>query len=218
MLRPLLAIVSAALLSGMLLTGCGIRFDDGPSVRERHDVAAFERIRVSGAPDVVVRTGARHEVVVQGGRKRVYDLSIDVRDGTLEIDEDDHFTLSLDGDGLVVTVTTPRLLGATVEGGGDIDLGDVDADRLDVSVSGSGDLTGRGRVGVLTAWVEGSGDLRLRDLRAARARIDVEGSGDVDVTVTDTLDVSVDGSGDVTYGGDPHVRERVDGSGDVNRR
>jgi hypothetical protein len=218
MLRSFLAIASAALLSGMVLTGCGIRFDDGPSVTETRAVEAFERLHVSGSPDVVVRTGDRTEVVVSGGRKRVDDVSIDVRDGTLEIDEDSHATLTLGDSELLVTVTTPRLRGVSVEGAGDVDLGDVDADRLDVAVTGAGDLTGRGRVRVLTAWVHGAGDVRLADLQADRARVDVSGAGDVDVTVRETLDVRVEGSGDVTHGGDPDVREQVDGAGDVNRR
>ncbi|HWV85893.1 MAG TPA: head GIN domain-containing protein [Capillimicrobium sp.] len=218
MLRSFLAIASAALLSGMVLTGCGIRFDDGPSVTETHAVGAFERIHVSGSPNVVVRAGGSPEVVVSGGRKRVDDVSVEVRDGTLKIDEDGDTTLSLGGSELLVSITAPRLDGVSVEGAGDVDLGDVDADRLDLSVSGAGDITGRGRVGVLTAWVDGAGDLRLADVRAERARVDVSGAGDVDVTVSETLDVRVNGSGDVTYGGDPDVRERVDGAGDVNRR
>lgn len=218
MLRSALALLSAVLLSAMLLTGCGIRFDDGPTVTQTRDVGAFERISIEGAADVVVQRGPRPGVTVRGGEKSVKNLTATVRDGTLEIDQDDNATIAFDGGELVVTVTTPRLTGAVVDGAGDLDLGTLEVERLELTVRGAGDVTGRGRVGTLSAFVEGSGDLELRELQADRAKLDVEGSGDADVTVSQRLDVRVEGAGDVTYGGDPAVHESIDGAGDVERR
>lgn len=219
MIRPALALLSAGLLSAMVVTGCGVRFDDGPSVSETRPVAPFERISVQGSTDVDVRLGERASVVVRGGKETVDEVRTEVRDGTLVIEQDDHDTLTLDGQRLRVEVVVPRLVSADVRGSGDldVDLGDERVTALDLSIQGSGDVTASGRVSTLHAAVDGSGDLQLDELRAADAAVSIEGSGDAGVRVDHALRATIAGSGDIAYAGDPVVHSDVEGSGDLSR-
>jgi hypothetical protein len=222
MLRPALTLLSAGLLSAMLVTGCGVRIDDGPTVRSPRSVAPFERIDVQGSPDVDVRIGAHPSVVVRGSQDAVAQVHTVVRDGTLVVDRDEHDegpTLVLGGTHLRVEVVVPRLTAAQVHGSGDLDLdlGDDPAAALDLTVEGSGDVDAAGTVRRLRASVEGSGDLHLDDLRAADADVAIRGSGDADLRVRRTLRAAIDGSGDIDYAGDPQVTSDLHGSGDLSR-
>lgn len=219
MLRSALALLSAGLLSAMVVTGCGVRVDDGPSVSQTRAVAPFERISVHGSTDVDVRLGQRASVVVRGGKDTVDEVRTDVRDGTLVIERDDRDTLTLDGQRLRVEVVVPRLASGEVDGSGDldVDLGAEPLEALELSIQGSGDVTASGRVRKLQAAVNGSGDLHLDDLRAADAAVSIEGSGDADVRVDRALRATIAGSGDIAYAGDPQIRSDVEGSGDLSR-
>lgn len=219
MLRPVLTLLSAGLLSAMVVTGCGVRIDDGPTVREARAVAPFQRIDLDGSTDVDVVLGDRTAVVVRGGEQAVAQIRTEVRDGTLHIDRDDDDTLVLDDDGPRVEVELPRLAGAEVHGSGDvdIDLAGRAADQLDLSVQGSGDVSARGHVTTLHAAVNGSGDMDLGDLHAGDAAVSIQGSGDAQVRADRTLQARIAGSGDVEYAGHAAVTSDVQGSGDIAR-
>jgi hypothetical protein len=222
MLRTWLAIVSAALLAAMVVTGCGVRFNDGDAVTQQRTVAKFDRVCVDGSVDVDVRYGEQASVTVSGGDKVIDDVQTHVRDGMLFVDRrgGSGSTVVLGGADLKVTVVVPRLAQGQVDGSGnlDIDLGSLRRPRLDLQVHGSGDISARGEVDRLDAKVEGSGDLNLEELRARIGTVAVHGSGDAGVFVVEQLDATIEGSGDIEYRGDPRVNQRVDGSGDVSRR
>jgi hypothetical protein len=202
MLRPALLLLSAGLLSATVATGCGVTVDDGPAVREARSVAPFQRIYVDGSPDVDVVLGDHTKVVVRGGRDSVAEVRTEVRDGTLHVDRESHDTLVLGEDGPRVLVEIPRLDGAAIHGSGDIDidLAGRAADRLDLSVEGSGDVSASGAVEALDASVDGSGDLDLGHLHVAR-----------------TLRARIDGSGDIEYAGHPQVTSDLAGAGELSR-
>jgi hypothetical protein len=223
MLRPALALLSAGLLSAMVVTGCGVRVDHGPSVSSTRSVAAFERLDVQGSTDVDVRVGNHTSVVVRGDKDAVAQVRTVVRDGTLVVERDHHdddgSTIVLGGHHLRVDVVVPRLSAVAVHGSGDVDLdlGSARPDALDVTVEGSGDVSADGAVRALRASVQGSGDLDFADLRAADADVSVQGSGDADVHADATLHAAIDGSGDISYTGDPRVTSDLEGSGDLSR-
>jgi hypothetical protein len=199
MLRPALTLLSAGLLSAMLVTGCGVTFDDGPAVSSTRSVPAFERVAVDGSTDVDVRLGDHASVVVRGGKKAVSQVRTQVQDGTLVVDRHGgDGTLALGGPHLHVDVVVPRLTGARVNGSGDLDL-DLRGGAFDVTVEGSGDVTARGRLDRMHAVVDGSGDIDLQELRVG------------------ALDATIEGSGDIDYAGRPELRTRGDGSGEVSR-
>jgi putative autotransporter adhesin-like protein len=218
LLRPALALFAATCLLGMVLSGCGVRFDNGPHTVQSRPVAEFDRVEVHGSANVTVHPGSSATLTVEGGEKVVDDVTTRVEAGTLIVEShDSSATIDLSDDDATVVVHTPALVGARVDGSGDLALPELDGERLEVRVDGSGDITGAGRLAELDATVDGSGDLDLGDVVAQTATVTVTGSGDAEVDATRTLHIVCRGSGDVSYRGHPTVTKDVSGSGDVSR-
>jgi len=128
--------------------------------------------------------------------------------GGARVDGDDAGGVSVRGERMNVTVT----------GSGGVRLGEMEADQLDVRVTGSGDLTvAGGRVVDQAISTSGSGTYRARELRSDTAQARVTGSGTVTIQVADELQARLTGSGDVRYAGSPAVDADTTGSGDVVR-
>ena len=113
--------------------------------------------------------------------------------------------------GLSVKVTVPRLDGVALSGSGSICAQGLDAEQLQVALSGSGDVELAGRARRLDIHMSGSGDTDATALAASDVAVDISGSGDADLVAHETLDVAISGSGDVRYAGDPKVHRSVSG-------
>ena len=92
------------------------------------------------------------------------------------------------------------------------------AESLELSIAGSGDLRATGRTARLKVSLAGSGDAWLRDLAAEDAEVSVAGSGDVRLQANRSLKASAAGSGDIRYTGKAtEISSRTAGSGTVQR-
>jgi len=213
----LLAATALALLAGVVAAGCAVHVEtDGPHTVQTRPVSHFDNVELDGSTNVVVRRGSSRTLTIEGGRHRVDNVVTRVHDGTLVVGRrDSSGTIELGGDDATVTVWTPRLSGARIEGSGDLSLPDLDGGSLRLLTNGSGDIDAKGRLDRLDAGVNGSGDLGLGDVVARSAAISVSGSGDADVHAVRALDATVNGSGDIRYRGDPSLTRQVSGSGSV---
>lgn len=209
--------VALAIAAAIMVSGCGVHVEtDGPHTAEHRSVGAFDSIELRGSTNVVVRHGSSRTLIVKGGRHRVDDVITRVQDGTLMVQRrDSSGTIELGGDDATVTVWTPRLDAARIDGSGDLSLPQLDGGRLQLRTNGSGDVDASGRLARLDAEVHGSGDLGLGDVVAQSAAISISGSGDADVHAVRSLDATVHGSGDVRYAGNPSLTRDVSGSGGV---
>ena len=101
-------------------------------------------------------------------------------------------------------------------GGGDIQMGRLDQDRLRLDISGSGRMSAGGRIDQVDLAISGSGDASLADASVRRANIHISGSGDVDITPRDEANVHVSGSGNIRMKAMPaRLNQSVSGSGGV---
>jgi hypothetical protein len=219
MIRTTLILTSAAALA-LAVSACGLRIEnDGPHTVQTRTVGSFHRVDLRGSTNVVVTRGENATLTVSGGRNRVRDVVTRVQSGTLVVeDRNSDATLHLGGDGPIVTVSTPSLVGARVDGSGDLSMARLAGGPLQLRVDGSGDVDGHGRLDGLDAAVDGSGDLDMGDVVAQSAKVNLSGSGDADVHAVRSLSAVVSGSGDVNYAGNPRVTRDVSGSGDVSQR
>jgi hypothetical protein len=197
--------------------GLGVR-GSGQEAAESRDVAAFERIVVTGQTDVTVARGDT-AVTVRGDDNLLSDVVTEVNDGTLRISE----RRALDPRaGLLVEVTAPRLDGAAVQGSGDFTANDVTDGAFTATVSGSGNLTVAGITGdMLTVGASGSGNLTAEDVDTQRVTADVEGSGDLRISgAAQQVGLTVSGSGVADLDGlaASQVTVVASGSGDANVR
>lgn len=227
------------LAGGLVLTGCGVLTIDGSGTiaSETRDVEAFDRVVATGSADVVVRLGESPSVVVEADDNLIEFVTTEVRG--------DELVLGTDTDGRVLsptatirfTVTATDLVGVDLDGSGSITVEDVTGDRLDLSVSGSGNVDAVADVATLALSIDGSGDVTVAGtadtldvsvsgsgavdaeaLAASTGSVDMSGSGTAIVAVSDALTVDVSGSGNVEYVGRPDLSVDVSGSGAVNNR
>ena len=92
---------------------------------------------------------------------------------------------------------------------------DLDCKNLTSKVSGSGDITLKGKADEARYSVSGSGDIKAYDLSVNDLSCSVSGSGDARVYAKDNMNLSVSGSGDIRYKGPANVNKSKSGSGSI---
>lgn len=208
---------------------------------DRRDLGAFDAVALSSSFRVVVRQGSADKVeirtdtnllpyvetrVVEGSKGRT--LEITSKRGfhlssnstpiiTLDMRQLRAVSISGSGEVRVEAMKTTGPVDASIAGSGDIRINGLEAERVGLRVSGSGDIVASGKAGNLTVSVTGSGDVKARDLAVDDAKVSIAGSGDVTVQARKRLDVSIAGSGDVGYVGSPEISMSNAGSGSVRR-
>ncbi len=206
--------------------------DDGP--RHTAPLSAlrdFDGITLRGPDKVTVTQGDQFAVSVEGdGRDRV---NLYVDDGVL------HVARRRDGgwggSTASVRVTMPRLtriwitgsgdleaqklegpaFRALVTGSGSVNIGDLSAQTVALTLRGSGDMILSGRAGALDVNSFGSGTMNLDGLVARTASIRLVGSGSVDAQASERAALNVAGSGDAHVRGTNVCEVRKTGSGDA---
>lgn len=184
-----------------------------PATQVRH-TAAFHRVELAGANNVVIRVGEEQSVVVTADDNLLDRVTTEVQSGKLVIGNTPGSLTTRSP--MSVEVKVPTLDALTLSGSGNIVVTGIDAERLDVTLPGSGMLTGSGSATLLDVKVGGSGTVQLTRLVANDVRVAVSGSGSIFVTATESLDASVSGSGAILYTGNPQrVTRSVTGAGAI---
>jgi Putative auto-transporter adhesin, head GIN domain len=186
----------------------------GVAATQARDVAAFDSVELAGANNVVIRVGEDQSVVVQADDNLLDRVTTEVHSGALVIgNTPGNFTTRSP---MSVEVTVPTLVALTLTGSGNIVVSGLAAESLNVSLPGSGMLTGSGTATRLQVSVTGSGNVQFTELAANDVQAAVDGSGSIFITVTGSLNASVSGSGAILYSGGPqHVTRSVTGTGAI---
>lgn len=179
-------------------------------VQYRLTLAGLERLEVLGSATVYVRP-------LQSETLRVsLDGSADVRlfdvtSGRV------HLAVRGSGD-LQVAQLQADDVNLSVRGSGDLLLGEMQARAVRAVINGSGDIGGSGAATAerLSVSVVGSGDVDFRVLDGDTFEVSVIGSGGVRLGEARQLSVTIMGSGDVEYRGEPILDQSVIGSGSLS--
>lgn len=92
----------------------------------------------------------------------------------------------------------------------------INSDSIEANLSGSGDITLRGKTKSLEANVSGSGDIEAFELVAERSKVALSGSGNISTNCSEFIEARVAGSGDIEYKGNPKkIDTKVAGSGKI---
>ena len=203
----------------------------GDQIVELRKHRGFERIEISGSPNVVYTQADTFGVRLEGPEKMVENMMTEVKDRTLFVYNKGRVNLKVgfvnlnwgDKDDVTVYVSSPDLIGVRVSGSGDFVSRElIDTDNMEFVLRGSGDIDvqdvvcDRCRVEVV-----GSGDLDVKNLESRNVSVTLVGSGDIDLNlhrVNDT-NIGLRGSGDinVNFNNDcGSVDCQLNGSGDIN--
>ena len=227
----------------LFISACGSSHEDrdssGPKGSRSFALDGFERVKLKGSDDVVVKAGPVFSVSATGPQKMLDELDVIVANGTLIVSRK-----SLDGfnwhwssnGGVVVTVTMPLIRGADLSGSGDLSIestaddvfeatlggsGDLNVTKIKAaksrfSLMGSGDIKADGTAQDLTIDLAGSGDVDAKSLTAETLKVSLIGSGDIGATASGDATISLVGSGDVQISGAKNCKTTKVGSGTVN--
>ncbi|HUM13146.1 MAG TPA: head GIN domain-containing protein [Myxococcaceae bacterium] len=224
-------------LAPVVLVACTVALPAFAS-SETRSVSGFTRIDLMAPVDLEVRPG-KFGASLEMDSEVARHLTTEVQGDTLRI--------AFDGRNLNVhskqriKVTLPELRGVHIQGSGDADIaGFKDQEKVEIRISGSGDVKFAGTAGGLAVWIEGSGDvllaggqagslqariqgsgnLKATEFKAKNVSVAIDGSGDADVRVAGgALSLSVNGSGDIRWTGEASaVSTATHGSGSIAKR
>jgi hypothetical protein len=186
----------------------------GVPATQTREVAAFNSVELAGGNNVVIRVGEKQSVVVRADDNLLQRITTKVQSSKLVIANTPGSLTTKSP--MSVEVDVPTLNALTLSGSGNIVVGGIETESLEVSLPGSGTLSGSGTATRLDVTVSGSGTVQLTRLVANDVRAVVSGSGSIFVTATESLDASVSGSGAILYAGSPQdVTKSVTGTGAI---
>ena len=214
-LRACLLISCPLLFGACMLNGVA---GSGKIVTEPRTVSGFSAVSLSGSGHLMIEETGTESLTVTTDDNLLPYIKTDVRGNTLELGMKDPMTNVNPTNDIIFKLSVKKLDELSVSGSGKADLKGLTQDRLQVRISGSGDVTAQGAADDLDLRISGSGGYRGDALKSRQATVGVSGSGSALVSASETVDANVSGSGSVQYVGDPRVTQHVSGSGSVQRR
>jgi hypothetical protein len=207
----------AILLLGVSLTGCAFMNPgipgSGKIVAQAVDVGEFQGVSFYGGGKLTVTAGAEtSSCEIEVDDNLLEHIETKVENGILTIRPKVNIAPSRT---MVVRISSKSLSSLSVAGSCDAELTGLNGEKLDLNISGSGDISCTGDVESLSFSLAGSGSLDAEKLNCKSAEIAISGSGEATVNATDSLTAAIAGSGDVRYLGTPNVSEQISGSGSV---
>jgi hypothetical protein len=235
--RSLLALL---LVAGTAYTYASPKAGSFQQKTEDRHLSGFHAIEVGGPYDVTVTQGNTESVKVEAPEEVISHVTTEVENGVLKIYDKRHDFHWGDLFGhhrkILVYVTIKDVNSIVVSGSGDVTFHNgLHADKMNLHVSGSGDVDGELEVKSLETSISGSGDVKLsghaensavrvsgsgdysaRGLITVNTDVHVSGSGDAKIYASNKVDASVSGSGDIRFAGSPKsVYKSKSGSGDI---
>ena len=189
-------------------------------VKKEIKVGDFDKIVVNGSAGITyTQKAGKPKVNIHTSDNIAEVLDIHEKGGTLYVSFKKGYSVSYTK--LEINVSSANLHEATLNGSGDIDLGNLDTNgSLRIQLNGSGDIDGKAvHCTDDTVSLAGSGDIVFGSMDCRKLTATVAGSGDVVLNAVKaaSTQASVAGSGDLTLRGETvEARCSVAGSGDLN--
>jgi hypothetical protein len=205
-------------------------------VKATRSPGAFTGIKAGGVLDIKIQQGDSNTVSLEAQDQESLDhIQTDVHDGILEIRI--HGKVKHEGK-LTILVTAQHLKSIETDGSAsvksqntfktdelvldcsgasDVHM-DVDVQKVNVKLSGAGDVVLKGKTGNLEAEVSGAGTLKATKLETSTTHVRISGAGDARINPKDKLQAEVSGAGDVVYQTEPREKTiEISGAGDVRQ-
>ena len=193
------SLLIAILAAVMIMAGCGKSIipikGNGNVETETRALSGFSSIDNEGAYEVYIIQDEVSEVSIEAESNLISHIRTEINGSTLRIYSKEnlktHYAIKL-------YIRTPDVNRVTLSGSGLIDLGTVNTDKLEVTLSGSGDIKG-------TVYADNLG-------------VGINGSGTANISVvTAALDTYISGSGDMYFSGTASTANfKISGSGSVH--
>ncbi len=169
----------------------------GEHVSMDRPLTDFDAVAIYGFGNVFIHHGDLHSVTVEGDGGCVEHMETSVTRRTLEIKSKG---MNFNGCGMVIHVTTPRLVSAVINGGGHIEVkeGFSKTDRVSFTINGGGKIDGQ-------------------TITANEVEATINGGGKILVAAREVLDGEIIGGGSIRYQGSPQVDSNIIGGGQIRQ-
>ena len=205
-----------------------------------YSITDFDRVEVNGPYQVSLTVGRSSTARASGTIEALDRIELEVQGTTLRIHPNHSawggYPGRPEGGPITITLTTQQLRSAIVNGAGQLSIDKARGLRLDLSVTGSGELqagtidadtlslallgSGRmklaGKAKAVRGEFHGSGSLEADALTTSDAQIVGDTAGSVRLAATRTATVISTASGDVTILGSPACTVKLSGNGSVH--
>ena len=217
-LHPLLPslLAATAAVTAIGATGCGTRGSGTPATEVR-EVEAFERIDVSGAVELIVHVApdGPQKLEITADDNLVPLLETRVQGHELEVGFGPNMMIRPKV-GVRVEAWVPSLTAIDASGATDVEVEGLHGAEFSLDVSGASDTILRGSVDRLDVDISGAGELEAKELVTKIVRLELSGAGEATVWASESLDVDISGAGEVTYFGEPaNIIQDISGSGEL---
>ena len=231
--RKFLKIIGLLIIGLFLISACGLRTikGSGDVITQSREVSGFDSVSLSGIGRVIITQGDKESLTIEADDNLFEYITSEVKSGTLELG----FTENVRFDptpSITFTVGVKDLTELDSSGIGSIEIDELAADNLKISISGTGSVS----IDTLTATdlvvtAEGTGDIALAgtvekqelelkgtgnyeapDLKSSTATVRIDGTSKAQLWVIDSLDVVINGAGEVSYFGSPNVSQSITGT------
>ena len=214
------------LMSATMVNAQRVITASGKYITKNIKVTRFDQIYLKGSPTIeYTQSPGASKVQIAGSDNLVDLVECRVEGSTLIVNMKSRTNISYGKEGrLKILVSSPMLKSASLQGSGDIHLGSLKVEGLDVSLTGSGDIVAENITcnGDFSALLQGSGDIDVKgQLRAKSVNLNLQGSGDLKVAGVTGSEISamLQGLGDLKVGSTnitSTVTAKLSGSGDMD--
>ncbi|MEO8171676.1 MAG: head GIN domain-containing protein [Sediminibacterium sp.] len=212
---------------------------NGNLKKESRPASGYTAISSSGAWDVMVAYGESNSIQVEADENLLEYISTKVENGRLSIKTTKNINLRSKNK-ITIYVSLTRLTGVSLSGSGDIlgegkftNDGNTDfsvsgsgsikmtvnkLSKVEVGVSGSGNVRLSGSANSVEVRISGSGNADCSNLICDDAYAHISGSGNIKLNANRAVDANISGSGNVSYRGSASdVTKHVSGSGRLSK-
>jgi phage shock protein PspC (stress-responsive transcriptional regulator) len=206
--------------------------------KKTFDQKDFSQLEIDGSFYVEVRKGDGHKIMVDGNKKDVEDVKVEVSNGILVVKHRNTFNWIGRNEKINVRITMPslsavNLTGATkaivkgfndtrklkieVSGASVGTFTSLNADKLEVEMSGASKLHLVGKCNDLQADISGASKMRAMSLDATKVELDASGASKASVSASRQLDITATGASHVSYKGSATLHENTSGAASVEQ-
>jgi hypothetical protein len=221
----------------ILIILASFTFTGWAQVKQTRQVGDFTFVSLGIGGDLYLTQGNKTQVVLEGDEDDLQRITTEVSGNKLRIRSKgsnwgwnfsrikvyitvkDFSGLSVSGSGDAVSkgLLKGGKVDLSVSGSGDMDI-QLEANIVDMGISGSGSISVAGRGNSAELSISGSGKLDAEDFIVENAEVRISGSGSARVHATKELNSRISGSGSIKYAGNPDkVYNKSSGSGSIRK-
>lgn len=199
----------------------------------------FDAVALSSIGDLTIKNSDKNELVIEADDNLLPYITSEIKNSKLIIGMKNGININPTSKIRYTLYMSGTLTALDVSGLGNISAGEVNTKRIDLVVSGSGNIvvdqivadkanttiSGLGSVEIKQGQItnqsiniSGSGHLKAENVESNQVDVTISGLGGASLWVTDQLNAQISGSGSIDYYGNPRIQQNVSGLGKLNSK